>query len=203
MAAREVLGRGLRWNIGNGKRVRIWANSWIPTPNSFIVSPRPQNFEGDLVENLLYREIRGWDLNLVKDIFLPYEAESILSIPISHSFPDDALVWAWTQRSSFTVRNAYHVAYNWLVEGRRRTEGGEELNPWKRREFWKAIWGLNCPSKVQHFMWKSCKNILPTNYNLSLCKVNMVDECVLCGKVESSGHALWDCWLAMFVEQAI
>lgn len=58
MTAREVLGRGLRWNIGNGQRVRIWADSWIPTSNSFIVSPRPQNFEGDLVENLLCREIR-------------------------------------------------------------------------------------------------------------------------------------------------
>ena len=45
-------------------------------------------------------------------------------------------------------------------------------------------------------MWKACKNILPTNYCLSLRKVTMADECVLCGKVESSRHALCDCWLA-------
>ena len=45
-------------------------------------------------------------------------------------------------------------------------------------------------------MWRACKNILPTNYCLSLRKVTMADECVLCGKVESSGHALWDYWLA-------
>nr|XP_023925843.1 uncharacterized protein LOC112037261 [Quercus suber] len=27
----------------------------------------------------------------------------------------------------------------------------------------------------------------------------MVDDCVLCGKVESSGYTLWDCWLAKTV----
>ena len=49
-----VLNCGLRWNIGNGRRARIWADRWIPIPNSFMVaSPRPQNFEGELVENLL------------------------------------------------------------------------------------------------------------------------------------------------------
>ena len=136
MAAREVLGRGLRWNIGHGQSARIRIDRWIPTPNSFkVVSPQPQNFESELVENLLDREIGGWDINLVKNSFLPYEMEAILSIPISHSLPDDALVWAWTQRGNFTVRSAYHVAYNWLVESRGRIGGGEESNSRKRREF--------------------------------------------------------------------
>ena len=48
------------------------------------------------MENLLDWEIRGCDINLVKNSFLPYKAEAILSILISHSLPDDALVWAWT-----------------------------------------------------------------------------------------------------------
>ena len=45
-------------------------------------------------------------------------------------------------------------------------------------------------------MWRACKNILPTNLCLCLRKVSDVDECGLWGMVESSGHALWDCWLA-------
>ena len=57
-----------------------------------MVSPWPQNFEGELVENLLERETGGWDINLVKNNFLPYEVEAVLSIPISHSVLDDALV---------------------------------------------------------------------------------------------------------------
>ena len=38
VAVREVLDRGLRWNIGNGQSVRIWADRWLPTPNSFKVA---------------------------------------------------------------------------------------------------------------------------------------------------------------------
>ena len=54
VAARGVLHCGLRWNIGNGRKVKIWIDRWIPTPNSFmVVSPRPQNAENDLVETLL------------------------------------------------------------------------------------------------------------------------------------------------------
>ena len=54
MATIGVLKRGLRWNIGNGQRARIWADRWIPIPNSFmVVSPQPKNFEGELIENLL------------------------------------------------------------------------------------------------------------------------------------------------------
>ena len=54
VAARGVLHRGLRWNIGNGRKAKIWTDRWIPTPNSFkVVSPRPQNAENVLVETLL------------------------------------------------------------------------------------------------------------------------------------------------------
>lgn len=72
MATREVLRSGLRWNIGNGQSTSIGVDRWIPTPNSFkVASPRPQNFEGELVETLLDRESGGWDTNVVKSIFLP------------------------------------------------------------------------------------------------------------------------------------
>ena len=41
-------------------------------------------------------------------------------------------------------------------------------------------------------MWRACKNTLPTNYNLKLKRIPVEDACGVCGKVESSGHALWD-----------
>ena len=93
------------------------------------------------------------------------------------------------------VKSAYHVAHRWLVEGRGTGAGGEESNMNKKKEFWKTIWGLKCPSKVRHFLWRASKNILPTNYCLWLRKVSKGDGCRLCGLVESSGHALWDSWM--------
>ena len=60
LAGRKVLDKGLRWSIGNGQSVRIWADRWLPTPNSFkVASPRPQEFNGTMVESLLDRVVGG------------------------------------------------------------------------------------------------------------------------------------------------
>lgn len=120
--------------------MRIWADRWIPTPNLFmVVSPRPQNFEGELVEDLLNCEFGRGNSSVVKNSFLPHEVEAILSIPISQSLPDDALVWAWTKKGNFSMKSAYHVAHGWLVEGRGRGASSEESNRNKKKVFWKAI----------------------------------------------------------------
>ena len=88
----NVLDRGLHWSIGNGQSVRIWGDRWLPTQNSFkVTNPRPQVFEGNTVDSLLDREGGGWDKNLMCSVFLPYEVDTILSIPISNTFPEDAL----------------------------------------------------------------------------------------------------------------
>ena len=104
-----------------------------------VASPRPQNFEGELVETLLDRDSGGWDISVVKSVFLPYEVKAILSITISPSFLEDALIWDWTKKGDFSVKSAYQVAYKWLTKDRGRGAGGEESNLRKKKEFWKAI----------------------------------------------------------------
>ena len=37
MATKEVIVKGYQWNIGNGQRVNIWDDQWIPRPESFEV----------------------------------------------------------------------------------------------------------------------------------------------------------------------
>ena len=55
------------------RKTKIWADRWIPIPNSFMVaSPRSQNFGGELVESFIDREAGGWDTIAVKNVFLPF-----------------------------------------------------------------------------------------------------------------------------------
>ena len=93
-----------------------------------VVSPWPQNAENELVETLLGRDLGWWNTSAVRNSFLPHEAMTILSIPISQNLPDDSLVWAWTKKGIFTIKSAYHVAHGWLIEGRGLGAGGEESN---------------------------------------------------------------------------
>ena len=87
--------RGSRWVIGNGERVHIWEDRWILSPDSFkVVSSRGLSTNVVLVSSLINRETRDWDVNLVRNTFLPHKVEIVLGIPISLRLPDDSLVWA-------------------------------------------------------------------------------------------------------------
>ena len=94
MAAKDLIVRGSRWVIGNGERVHIWEDRWIPSLDSFkVVSPRGLSTNVMLVSSLINRETRYWDVNLVRNTFLPHKVEIVLGIPISLRLPDDSLVW--------------------------------------------------------------------------------------------------------------
>ncbi|KAK7839830.1 hypothetical protein CFP56_017473 [Quercus suber] len=54
-------------------------------------------------------EIKGWDVNLVRNTFLPHEADMVLGIPISPRLPEDSIVWAWTSNGLFSVKSAYKI----------------------------------------------------------------------------------------------
>ena len=55
------------------------------------------------------------------------------------------------------------------------------------------VWQLQCPSKIKHFLWRACKNILPTKNRLINRGVGQEDGCNLCGYSETFGHILWGC----------
>ena len=72
MAAKDLIVRGSRWVIGNGERVHIWEDRWIPSPDSFIVvSLRGLSTNVVLVSSLINRETRDWDVNLAGKEYLP------------------------------------------------------------------------------------------------------------------------------------
>ena len=49
-------------------------------------------------------------------MFLPFEVETILNIPISYHVQDDQLIWVGNKSEIFTVKSAYYVARK-ILEG--------------------------------------------------------------------------------------
>ena len=167
LVAREVLEKGSRWIIGDGKKVKTWEDRWLLTPHTFkVLSPRSQVQVLDRVKKLIDKEKGSCDADLVNSNFVAHEAKVILSIPVSTTLPKDSQVWARTRNGSFIVRSAYKVAINLIKEGKKQVVLGESSNRSKMKEFWKFIWKLECPNKVKQFFWKACKNILSTNSTL-------------------------------------
>ena len=148
------------------------------------------------VSDLIDVDRRSWDITKVKSTFLPHEAEVVLGIPISFRLPKDSFIWAWTTHRKFIVKSAYMVAQKWLKERNTQSETGGSSDSSKMRSIWKLIWQLNCPNKIKHFMWRACKNILPTKNWLMTRGVGSEDCCALCGQSEASGYVLWRCHYA-------
>ena len=90
MATQKIVKQCCRWQVGNGALVGIWSDKWLTKPSTFNVISLPNNtFElsrvSDLIDPLKYE----WQTDLVRQIFLPPNDQSILSIFLSSCLPQD------------------------------------------------------------------------------------------------------------------
>ena len=190
LAAQPIVCEGLRWRVGNGRDIRIWEDKWLPmTPTHRVYSPRLFLDSDTRVCELIKPESSSWNSQVIDALFYPHEAEVIKGLPLSSRLPSDKLIWAASSNGLFSVRSTYSLAINL---NRPETMGTSSDNS-QVRQFWRRIWSLLVPHKLRHFVWRVCKEILPTKANLIKRKVlqhDIDDECST--KVETTGHVLWN-----------
>ena len=168
----------------------------MPTPDSFEVVSLRSSLESSKVSWLLDKEKKSWDVNKVRSSFLPHEADIILGISISPYLLNDSLIWVWTINGRFLVKSAYKVAQKCLKESSHKVDARGASKNYKMRSLWNLIWKLKCPNKIKQFMWRSCRDILPTKQRLKARGINIKDDCDHCGMHESTGHILLGCKFA-------
>ena len=60
--------------------------------------------------------------------------------------------------------------------------------------FWKKIWDLEVPNKVKNFVWRACKEALPTKENLYRRKIAQNALCENCKEQNEDGsHFIFFC----------
>ena len=97
------------------------------------------------VSTLIDKERVVWKTELVKSIFLPHDATTILAIPLSSASPKDQKIWFATANGVFLVCNAYWVSHKQLT----KVDVGECSNNTKMVSLWKSIQQLRCPNKIK------------------------------------------------------
>ena len=87
---RQLLSKGLKWVVGDGKQIRVFKDRWIPRPSTFrTITPDPGT---DLrVADLLSRNHCWWDVDKLDRFLLPGDKEMMLSIPVSWQGGEDYL----------------------------------------------------------------------------------------------------------------
>lgn len=97
---------------------------------------------------------------MVRNFFIPPEAEAILNIPLRYGGGDDFLAWAHERSGIYSVKSPYHA----LVTRKERAalEEGTVTNTSQTDEqMWKLLWKLKVLTKVHVFWWRVVRGILP------------------------------------------
>ena len=81
----------------------------------------------------------------------------------------------------------------YLAEATRGEEAPECSDKCRMTTIWRTIWGLQCPNKIKHFLWRVSRDILPTKKCLMHRKIMKDDCCDFCKESETSSHCLWSC----------
>ncbi|XP_030922977.1 uncharacterized protein LOC115949847 [Quercus lobata] len=137
-----------------------------------------------MVSSVIDSENRRWNAELIRSLFLPFEANTILNIPLSYNLPEDKVIWIGNRKGEFTVRSAYYIALK-VIES---DEVGESSYGDFRTPLWRKIWHLKIPAKIRIFAWRACMNALPTKLNLNKNARQVWDRWVECPVNLNSAH---------------
>ena len=104
-----LLKKDLVWRIGDGSKVRIWRDPWLPRGPSYRPISQRQNCRLHRVSELRM-ENGAWNMNLLRQHFMQADIEEITKIKTSSRCPGDVLAWAVEPNGVFSVQSAYRLA---------------------------------------------------------------------------------------------
>jgi hypothetical protein len=176
--------------VGNGANVRIWGDRWINSTPTHMIQDTVQILPITAkVEELINLQENWCNIPLFKHIFSPATVENICSMAICPHLLQDRLVWAGTPTGDFSVKSAYHLDVRRRSSSVPSTSVSGIPSP-----IWSAIWSLQVPKYVQSFLWRACRDLLPTRDKLLRRKIVQDPFCPMCGtEAETPGHLLWWC----------
>ncbi len=78
LSARELIQAGTRWNIGDGRFVRVWDDKWLPC----LPGRRPNGPAVNVVRDLVDDDSQWWNLRLIDEVFDETTAQTIKLMPL-------------------------------------------------------------------------------------------------------------------------
>lgn len=194
---RDILAQGIIKRIGKGDTTRIWSENWLPgsefmKPITSLVALPPV-----LVSELISPATASWNQELVNSVFIPIDAEAILSIPLCTSAVDDFWAWGKDPKGVFSVRSCYKM----IIHTKRTRENWLEndqgpLNEEENNNTWSTIWNIEVPGKLKNFVWRLAQDSIPTTSLLHRRHISTSKSYPFYGRDDTWRHALLECNMA-------
>lgn len=168
---RNLLVKGLRWQIHNGKGTDFWNDSWVPSlPNFRVPGQRTQGSEIVHVADVIDAERGTWNRQKLATEVAPEVVEAILKISLPLVDREDQLIWHFNPKGV-------------LPCGFKSNSKPKDI-----------VWKTKVQNKIRSFWWRACKNSLATLENLFKRKSAQSNTCPICeSEIDSVEHMLFTC----------
>ncbi|XP_013709779.2 uncharacterized protein LOC106413574 [Brassica napus] len=189
-----IASRFIHGNLGNGRVLSFWFDSWLPT------GPLVELFgEGGPSELGIPLNAKVADVSNVTSWDLPHaRSEKALQLHI-------ALTSVSPPRSTDT-----NDSYNWKVNGSicngySSSQTWEAIRPRESTKAWApTVWFKGAVPKQAFNMWLTTLNRLPTKTRLASWGLNITTTCSLCNSADEAGdHLLLNCRFAVYLWAAV
>lgn len=170
----------MKWIVGDGQTISVWDDHWIRggTLCSRIKGPFMLNDENSRVSTL--RTNHTWTFDSLHVPLPPQLKQLIKGIPMAHiARLSNTFIWPHNN-GTCSVSSASKFLYH------------QKLLP-LNKQLWYWIWKLQCPKKIQLFLWKAMHNRLPTRQYLTFSHQHITAHCPRCNTLETTIHILHDC----------
>lgn len=150
LQGRDLLVKGLRWQVQDGSCIDFWEVKWTPSLPSFRVStPRPLGRDVNRVADVIDQRKGTWR----KQLFSKEEVKAIGSIPISKFKRKELLVWHYSSNGAYSVKSGYHLTLQEHLS-KQEQKASSSFSP--NKKLWSTIWKLKVPNKIRNFWWRTC-----------------------------------------------
>jgi len=143
LRSRFIVRGGARWSIGSGANIPILDAPWLTNGESIDGNITQGLYVRDFnVQSLLSEHGKSWNVLLVPQIFSNDIAEAILHTPLYDQVIQDCLIWKAEGNRCYTVRSAYRLCVEELMDVSHLRHPGS----------WQDIWRLTVLQKVKNLL---------------------------------------------------
>ena len=160
---RDVLRQGLIRRVGDGSIIRIWETNWIPREGPMrpivAISDIPLVFVSELMD----ATTTTWREELIRENFIPFDVDAIMSIPLCTRVIDDFWAWEAERSGRFTVKSCYRMVMNKKIHRENWIEEHAGASDFTARgKAWNDLWHIKVPTKLRVFLWRLAQHSMPS-----------------------------------------
>ena len=188
--AKSLLLEGLKWRVGDGTRIGVWDDSWLPGESSSVVATPNIESPADLKVSDLLNGVGDWCEAALQMHLTVEDAVLARQIPLSTRSTEDVLYWWPNTDGIYTTKSGYWMGRLGHLRGWLARFGGAVS------DIWKSVWHIGGPPKLSHFLWRACTGSLATRGQLFARHIVSDACCLHCGHVnETIIHTIFRCSL--------